>query len=119
MAAPDSTTSRSGLGAGFNPGAILAFVCMGQFMVFTDVSIVNLALPSIQSGLDMSDVSLNYIVTAYATVLGGFLLLGGRLAVRAADGDALADLTLQPGDADHEELIEIGCRDRQEAHTLE
>ncbi|MBE4741664.1 MULTISPECIES: MFS transporter [Streptomyces] len=80
MAAPDSTTSRSGLGAGFNPGAILAFVCMGQFMVFTDVSIVNLALPSIQSGLDMSDVSLNYIVTAYATVLGGFLLLGGRLA---------------------------------------
>ncbi|MCF3131250.1 MFS transporter [Streptomyces olivochromogenes] len=80
MAAPDSTTSRSGLGAGFNPGAILAFVCMGQFMVFTDVSIVNLALPSIQDGLDMSDVSLNYIVTAYATVLGGFLLLGGRLA---------------------------------------
>ena len=80
MAAPDSTTSRSGLGKGFNPGAILAFVCMGQFMVFTDVSIVNLALPSIQDGLDMSDVSLNYIVTAYATVLGGFLLLGGRLA---------------------------------------
>ncbi|MFC8001210.1 MULTISPECIES: MFS transporter [Streptomyces] len=53
---------------------------MGQFMVFTDVSIVNLALPSIQDGLGMSDVSLNYIVTAYATVLGGFLLLGGRLA---------------------------------------
>ncbi len=53
---------------------------MGQFMVFTDVSIVNLALPSIQEGLGMSEVSLNYIVTAYATVLGGFLLLGGRLA---------------------------------------
>lgn len=80
MAAPDSTTSRSGLGAGFNPGVILAFVCMGQFMVFTDVSIVNLALPSIQNGLGMTDVSLNYIVTAYATMLGGFLLLGGRLA---------------------------------------
>jgi EmrB/QacA subfamily drug resistance transporter len=48
--------------------------------VTIDVSIVNLALPSIQDGLDMSDVSLNYIVTAYATVLGGFLLLGGRLA---------------------------------------
>ncbi|MGF1427062.1 MFS transporter [Kitasatospora sp. LaBMicrA B282] len=55
---------------------------MGQFMVFTDVSIVNLALPSIQHGLGMSDVSLNYIVTAYATVLGGFLLLGGRLGDR-------------------------------------
>ncbi|WP_254405275.1 MFS transporter [Streptomyces sp. AC627_RSS907] len=80
MAAPDATTARSAPGAGFSPGLILAFVCMGQFMVFTDVSIVNLALPSIQSGLDMSEVSLNYIVTAYATVLGGFLLLGGRLA---------------------------------------
>ncbi|MFK8910576.1 MFS transporter [Streptomyces sp. YS-3] len=79
MAAADSL-ARSGPGAGFKPGAILAFVCLGQFMVFIDVSIVNLALPSIQDGLDMSDVSLNYIVTAYSTVLGGFLLLGGRLA---------------------------------------
>jgi EmrB/QacA subfamily drug resistance transporter len=80
MAAPDATTSRSGPAAGFSPGLILAFVCLGQFMVFTDVSIVNLALPSIQDSLGMSDVSLGYIVTAYATVLGGFLLLGGRLA---------------------------------------
>ncbi|MGP3974060.1 MFS transporter [Streptomyces sp. 8N114] len=53
---------------------------MAQFMVFLDVSIVNLALPSIQDGLGMSDVSLEYIVTAYSTVLGGFLMLGGRLA---------------------------------------
>src|SRR5215213_9921647 len=62
------------------PAAILAFVCLGQFMVFIDVSIVNLALPSIQRGLEMSETSLNYVVTAYATVLGGFLLLSGRLA---------------------------------------
>lgn len=80
MAVPHSTTERSGPGRGTRPGLILAFVCMGQFMVMTDVSIVNLALPSIQDGLEMSDVSLNYIVTAYATVLGGFLLLSGRLA---------------------------------------
>ncbi|RKN37027.1 MFS transporter [Streptomyces hoynatensis] len=53
---------------------------MGQFMVMTDASIVNLALPSIQEGLGMSDVSLGYVVTAYSTVLGGFLLLSGRLA---------------------------------------
>lgn len=78
--APDTTTNRSGPAAGFSPGLILAFVCMGQFMVFTDVSIVNLALPSIQDSLGMTDVSLGYIVTAYGTVLGGFLLLGGRLA---------------------------------------
>ncbi|WP_419999534.1 MFS transporter [Streptomyces boninensis] len=52
---------------------------MGQFMVFLDISIVNLALPSIREGLEMSEVSQEYIVTAYGTVLGGFLLLGGRL----------------------------------------
>lgn len=62
------------------PGIILAFICLGQFMVFIDVSIVNLALPSIQRSLHMPDISLNYVVTAYGTVLGGFLLLAGRLA---------------------------------------
>jgi EmrB/QacA subfamily drug resistance transporter len=80
MTFPNPTIRRSGPAAGFGPGAILAFLCLGQFMVFLDLSIVNLALPSIQDALGMSDVSLNYIVTAYATVLGGFLLLGGRLA---------------------------------------
>lgn len=70
-----STQARS-----VRPGIILAFICLGQFMVFIDVSIVNLALPSIQRSLHMPDISLNYIVTAYGTVLGGFLLLAGRLA---------------------------------------
>jgi EmrB/QacA subfamily drug resistance transporter len=79
-AVDDTTESRSGSQSRFNPGVILAFVCLAQFMVYIDVSIVNLALPSIQHGLGMSDVSLGYVVTAYATVLGGFLLLGGRLA---------------------------------------
>jgi EmrB/QacA subfamily drug resistance transporter len=79
-AVDDTTESRSGSRARFSPGAILAFVCLAQFMVYIDVSIVNLALPSIQRGLGMTDVSLGYVVTAYATVLGGFLLLGGRLA---------------------------------------
>jgi EmrB/QacA subfamily drug resistance transporter len=80
MSARDTGTTPPDSRAGFSPGAILAFVCMGQFVVMTDVSIVNLALPSIQRGLNMSDVSLNYVITAYATVLGGFLLLCGRLA---------------------------------------
>ncbi|NGN67974.1 MFS transporter [Streptomyces sp. A7024] len=74
-----SSTKSTQQGAGAGLGAILAFLCMGQFMVFLDISIVNLALPSIREGLDMSEVSQEYIVTAYATVLGGFLLLGGRL----------------------------------------
>ena len=80
MTSTDPTTRPSGPEAGYRPGVILAFLCLGQFMVFLDLAIVNLALPSIQDGLGMSDVSLNYVVTAYATVLGGFLLLGGRLA---------------------------------------
>ena len=80
MAVPASTTSRPGPRSIAGTGAILAFVCMGQFMVFIDVSIVNLALPSIQRSLGISSVSLNYVITAYATVLGGFLLLSGRLA---------------------------------------
>lgn len=66
--------------ASTRPGAILAFLSLGQFVVFLNVTGINLALPAIQAALGMSEVSLNYIVTAYATVLGGFLLLGGRLA---------------------------------------
>ena len=49
-------------------------------MVFVNVSSVNLALLSTQHGFGMSDVGPDYIVTAYATVLGGFLLLGARLS---------------------------------------
>lgn len=79
MVTPDPTaTSNQSKPAGLGP--LLAFLCLGQFMVFLDISIVNLALPSIQQSLNMSDVSQEYVVTAYATVLGGFLLLNGRLA---------------------------------------
>jgi EmrB/QacA subfamily drug resistance transporter len=49
-------------------------------MTFLDVSIVNVALPTIEHDLNISESYLQYIVTAYGTVLGGFLLLGGRLA---------------------------------------
>jgi EmrB/QacA subfamily drug resistance transporter len=62
------------------PGLILAFLCVVQSMVYLDVTIVNVALPSIQRSLDMADGDLQFVVTAYGTVLGGFLLLGGRLA---------------------------------------
>jgi EmrB/QacA subfamily drug resistance transporter len=62
------------------PGLILAFLCVAQFMVFLDVSIVNVALPSIERGLKISQADLSYVVTAYGTVLGGCLLLGSRLA---------------------------------------
>jgi EmrB/QacA subfamily drug resistance transporter len=64
----------------FNPWLILAIVCMGQFMVVLDATIVNVALPSIQTDLAISDSSLQWIVNAYTLVFGGFLLLGGRMA---------------------------------------
>jgi len=80
LAGLGSVNNRSGPGPGFRPGPILAFICLGQFMVFLDVSIVNLALPSIQSGLKMPDVSPNHVVTTDSTVLGGFLQPSGRLA---------------------------------------
>ena len=48
-----------------------------------------------------------------------FELLGGRLAVGAADDDVLAHLAFETGDAHHEEFVEVGGGDRQEAHALE
>jgi EmrB/QacA subfamily drug resistance transporter len=62
------------------PGLILAFLCIAGFMTFLDVSIVNVALPAIERDLGISESYLQYVVTGYGTVLGGFLLLGGRLA---------------------------------------
>ncbi|MDD1058692.1 MFS transporter [Streptomyces cocklensis] len=49
-------------------------------MVFLDVSIVNVALPSMQRGLHIAPADLPYVVTAYGAILGGCLLLGSRLA---------------------------------------
>jgi EmrB/QacA subfamily drug resistance transporter len=62
------------------PGLILAFLCVAGFMTFLDVSIVNVALPTIERSLNITESYLQYVVTTYGTVLGGFLLLGGRLA---------------------------------------
>lgn len=59
---------------------ILVIVCFAQFMVVLDATIVNVALPSIQRGLDLSRPDLQWVINAYTLVFGGFLLLGGRLA---------------------------------------
>ena len=58
----------------------LALLCAVQFMVVLDIAIVNVALPSIQKDLHFSEQNLQWIISAYALVFGGFLLLGGRLA---------------------------------------
>jgi EmrB/QacA subfamily drug resistance transporter len=59
---------------------ILALTCLAQFMVILDVSVVNVALPSIRDDLDFSAVNLQWVVNAYTLTFGGFLLLGGRAA---------------------------------------
>ena len=69
-----TTTSR------IHPGVILALVCGAQFMVVLDIAIVNVALPSIQQDLDVGQSTLQWVVIAYGLLLGGFLLLGGRMA---------------------------------------
>jgi EmrB/QacA subfamily drug resistance transporter len=58
----------------------LAIVIAAQFMVILDVAIVNVALPSIKDDLGFSEASLQWVITAYAILFGGALLLGGRLA---------------------------------------
>jgi EmrB/QacA subfamily drug resistance transporter len=61
-----------------NPWVVLVLVCLAQFMVILDATIVNVALPSIQTDLEMSNANLQWVVNAYALLFGGFLLLGGR-----------------------------------------
>ena len=53
-------------------------VCLAQFMVVLDATVVNVALPSIQADLGFSAADLQWVINAYTLVFGGFLLLGGR-----------------------------------------
>ncbi|HZT14652.1 MAG TPA: MFS transporter [Gaiellaceae bacterium] len=58
----------------------LTIVCAAFFMTVLDVSIVNVALPSIGRSLHFTEANLQWVITAYAITFGGFLLLGGRAA---------------------------------------
>ncbi len=58
----------------------LILLCVAQFVVVLDASIVNVALPSIGKGLHFSEANLPWVVNAYVIAFGGFLLLGGRAA---------------------------------------
>ena len=63
-----------------NTGIVLLLACVAQFMVVLDVAIVNVALPSIQRDLGIGQSSVQWIIIAYGLMIGGFLLLGGRIA---------------------------------------
>ncbi|AWB93117.1 MFS transporter [Aeromicrobium chenweiae] len=58
----------------------LVVIAVAQLMVVLDASIVNIALPSAQEALGISDANRQWVVTAYALAFGGLLLLGGRIA---------------------------------------
>src|ERR687883_1533776 len=57
----------------------LYLLCLGSLMIVLDMTIVNVALPSIREDLGFSETSLAWVVNAYLLTYGGFLLLGGRL----------------------------------------
>ncbi|MGC9221368.1 MAG: DHA2 family efflux MFS transporter permease subunit [Solirubrobacteraceae bacterium] len=67
-----STTTRAHL------TATLILACLAQFMVILDVSVVNVALPSIKHALGFSESGLQWVINAYTITFAGFLLLGGR-----------------------------------------
>ena len=62
-----------------NPWVVLVVVCLAQFMVVLDATIVNVALPHIQTSLGFTEASLQWVINAYTLVFAGFLLLGGRM----------------------------------------
>jgi EmrB/QacA subfamily drug resistance transporter len=60
--------------------AVVLIACTGQFLVVLDVSVVNVALPSMRTGLGLSAAGLQWVLNAYAIAFAGFMLLGGRAA---------------------------------------
>ncbi|MCL2551343.1 MAG: MFS transporter [Actinomycetia bacterium] len=73
---------RTGLGGRTGPPAwaVLLVVCAGQFLVVLDVSVVNVALPSMRTALGLGQTGQQWVVNAYALTFAGFMLLGGRAA---------------------------------------
>ncbi|MGC7101111.1 MFS transporter [Amycolatopsis lurida] len=61
-------------------GLVLGLACAAQAMVGLDIAIVNVALPSIQQDFGVGQSSAQWVVVAYGLLLGGFLLVGGRMA---------------------------------------
>ena len=62
------------------PWLALAFICLAQLMIVLDATVVNIALPSAQHALGVSDGDRQWVITAYTLAFGGLLLLGGRIA---------------------------------------
>ncbi|QNE73464.1 DHA2 family efflux MFS transporter permease subunit [Streptomyces finlayi] len=75
--APSSRVAATGQGRG--SGMALLVIASCQLMVVLDITIVNIALPHIQTSLGFSTEALSWVINAYTLTFGGLLLLGGRL----------------------------------------
>ncbi|MEU8138955.1 MFS transporter [Streptodolium elevatio] len=85
MSTPDTPHKEAAAGASPSEAdprrwLALTFIALAQLMVIIDVTIVNIALPSAQQDLDVSDSSRQWVITAYTLAFGSLLLLGGRIA---------------------------------------
>lgn len=76
----DTTKNETAAAADPRRWLALAFIGLAQLMIVLDVTIVNIALPSAQADLDISDGDRQWVITAYTLAFGGLLLLGGRIA---------------------------------------
>src|SRR5256714_11023040 len=83
MDEPSATISSNGHGprtpANRRRWAALVVLCAGQLMIVLDVTVVNVALPTIQRELHFSQASLAWVINAYLLTFGGLMLLAGRL----------------------------------------
>jgi EmrB/QacA subfamily drug resistance transporter len=77
---PAAHASEPGPGEARRPWTVFALMIAAQFMVILDVSVVNVALPSISRGLHLTASDYQWVVSAYVLMSGGLLLLGGRIA---------------------------------------
>ncbi|MER6616748.1 MFS transporter [Streptomyces xantholiticus] len=84
MVHPASKTQEPVLPAPVTPSprawVVIAAACAGQFLVVLDVSVVNVALPSMRADLRLSPTGLQWVLNAYSIAFAGFMLLGGRAA---------------------------------------
>jgi EmrB/QacA subfamily drug resistance transporter len=82
MAMQSTTSTASGAPErthrGRHPGVALAVITTAQLMIVLDATIVNIALPHMQTDLRFSDTGLSWVLNAYTLTFGGLLLLGGR-----------------------------------------
>ncbi|MET8413461.1 MFS transporter, partial [Streptomyces sp. NPDC005195] len=80
--ATDRAPDADGAAADPRRWRLLVFVALAQFMVLLDTTVVNLALPAVQSDLGAGPTAIEWVLTSYILCFGGLMLLGGRTADR-------------------------------------